>query len=563
MVSENPGKRPKRDSFSGLKEGELIRKLLEFYTEAHSPFGKNLLSDKKESLRREYEAQKKIELLTELNTKMKELLERLTQGPWRAGTFLGTVETTQGKRAVVGVGQRISAVVLGENINEGDLQFGQEVFLNSEGNIVLFPSSLQHRFQAATEIAIVDQVLGNGTVIAMRNEEPILLRVGAQLADTSLNPGDWIRFDSQLGIAFEKIEKQNAKRYFFRQVPPVPFAMIGGYKEQRNYVLARILPSLENPEAARRYGQNSKRTILLHGPPGNGKTLMAKALAYAIGQKTGKKTSFAVVKPGEWESPFVGVTQRNIRECFDALKAAAKNGYAFLFLDEIESIGRIRGNFVGFHADRFLAALLTEIEGFQDMENVLIVAATNRKDLLDPALLQRLSHYEIYLGPPTLEDAREIFQIHLKPSYPYSRNGSSPEDTRKEMVERALSLLYSPNADNETCLIRFRDGTQRTVHARELISGRIIEQICLSAASKAFYRFSQGGEPGLSVRDIEEATYEAIESLRSTLTIQNARSYLRDLPQDLPLLSVEPIQSKQKRVHRYLRVLSFPKRGDR
>src|SRR5262249_29067655 len=153
----------------------------------------------------------------------------------------------------------------------------------------------------------------------------------------------------------------------------------------------------------------------------------------------------------------------------------ADDGFAVLFMDEVEAVGRIRGSAVGHHSDKFLAALLAELDGFSDRTGVAIIAATNRKDLIDPALLAPASDVEITVSRPDLEAARAIFGIHLPESLPFSPNGPLAADTRRAAIETAVSRFYSPNADNELCVLRFRDGKTRTVAGRELASGRVFE----------------------------------------------------------------------------------------
>jgi SpoVK/Ycf46/Vps4 family AAA+-type ATPase len=259
-----------------------------------------------------------------------------------------------------------------------------------------------------------------------------------------------------------------------------------------------------------------------------------------------------VVKPGEWEDPFVGVTQQKIRNCFDALRRASEMGMVLLFLDEIETIGRIRGGLAAHHADKFLGALLAEIDGFADRSNVAIITATNRKDLVDPALLERLSDVEISVRRPDMAGAREIFGIHLPKTIPYSSNGTTSGEARQQIIDAAVARFYSPNADNGLCQLRLRDGKTRTIVARELASGRCIEQVCRAARVQAYNRDASGGEAGLRLTDMESALSDAMEKLASTLTRANVHAYISDLPQDVDVVSVEPIIRKVQRSYRYL-----------
>jgi len=279
---------------------------------------------------------------------------------------------------------------------------------------------------------------------------------------------------------------------------------------------------------------------------------MARVAVSEIARLTDKKCRFAVVKPAEWESPWVGQTQENIRQCFQALREVGEDGYAVLFMDEIESIGRIRGGAVSQHSDKFLAAFLAELDGFADRRNVAIICATNRKDLLDSALYERLSDLEISVGRPEMTSARAIFQIHLPESVPFYPNGELAKSTRQELIDYAVSQFYSPNAGNEVCTLRFRDGKQRIIVARELASGRLFENVSRSARRSAFLRDVRGGAAGVQLVDMQDAVSQALERMRHMLTINNVHAYLADLPQDVDVVSVEPIVRRVKQPHKYL-----------
>jgi SpoVK/Ycf46/Vps4 family AAA+-type ATPase len=197
--------------------------------------------------------------------------------------------------------------------------------------------------------------------------------------------------------------------------------------------------------------------------------------------------------------------------------------------------------------------LLTEINGFADRgARVAILAATNRKDLVDPALLERLSEVEVAVERPDLRGARAIFDIHLPATVPFSPNGSAAPETRTAIIETAVTRFYAPNADNELCVLKFRDGKTRTVAARELASGRAFEQVCRAARHAALLRELRGGEPGVSVSDIESAIGEALTKLATTLSPRNAHAFLTDLPADADVLGVTPLRRRVANPRRYL-----------
>ena len=310
-------------------------------------------------------------------------------------------------------------------------------------------------------------------------------------------------------------------------------------------VLARFVFSIIHPDLAREYQvmDDGARRLLLQGPPGTGKTTLMRMIAARIAQETSQHCRVVTISGAQLYSSYVGETERNIRRCFAQLQDY--DGPGILFFDEIDAIGRVRGNISGYHDDRFLGTLLAELEGMQ-RTNIAVIAATNRSDTLDSALRGRFS-WEIEMPRPDKVAATQIFAIHMPEDLPYQANGFEASRSREDLIDAGVSHLYQPNADNKIASLKFRDGKQREVAARELVSGRLIEQICNSARVAAFERRCRGGESGLSVEDMQTATADAIERLRQTLTVRNISSYLSDLPQDLDVVSVEAIRPRVDR----------------
>jgi SpoVK/Ycf46/Vps4 family AAA+-type ATPase len=404
------------------------------------------------------------------------------------------------------------------------------------------------------ETGIFERHTENGQIVVQDRDQEVVLDVAGSLVGTPLDKGDKVRFDRELYMAFAKLPGEEGRRYFEDEVPEIGRDRIGGQDKNLETVFSVLHQVLLYPEVARQYGLNRRVSVLLVGAPGLGKTLMARITASEMTRMSGRACRLAVVKPAEWYSPWVGVTEANIRNCFQALRKEAKDGFGILFLDEIEAVGRIRGVSTGsLHADRFLAALLAELDGFGDRGNVAIISATNRKDLVDPALLERLSEVEIRLNRPDVRAARSIFQIHLPSDLPYSSNGCSPEATRQEMIERTVSRLYSPNGDNALCTIQFRDGKTRTLTARDLASGRLFEQVCWAARRTAFCRKTMSGMGGgLNVADIDKAISDAMDRLRTAITPENAHAHLEDIPDGRDVVGVIPVGRQAKDPHRYV-----------
>jgi len=480
----------------------------------------------------------------------RELMEQLSEPPLHPAIFHRLLDTAGEPRAIVQAGNARRVVSPGEDMDLTTLVRGDEVFLNNEQNLLVAVSP--DGAPTCGETAMFERWLPDGRLVLRYRDDALVVDAAARLAGAKLKAGDAVRYDRALWMAFEKIELETARRFLLEEVPDLPLSALGGQSENFDNLLSVLTMILVEPQRAAAYALTGRNSVLMVGPPGCGKTLMARVAVSEIRRLTKKECRFAVVKPAEWESPWVGQTQENIRQFFQMLREVGDQGCAIVFMDEIESIGRIRGGAVSQHADKFLAAFLAELDGFADRRNVAIVCATNRKDLLDGALYERLSDLEVSVGRPDLKGARAIFRIHLPESIPFQPNGELARSTREELIELAVSGFYSPNAGNELCTIRFRDGKQRVVVARELASGRLFENVCRTARRGAFLREVRGGTAGVQLSDMQEAVSQTLDRMRTQLTIHNARSYLTDLPQDLDVVSVEPIVRKVKQPHQYL-----------
>jgi len=484
--------------------------------------------------------------------KLKSENDKLTDPPWFPAIYRYVLPDEP--KAMVWFGNTLRVVNLGEEIDPEQFQLGDEVFLNAELNLLL-GGSPYGRPHVGETARFERYVPGGRLVLRSRDQEVVVEQTGA-LATTELESGDQIRWDRTTWIAYERVERRSGEEYFVAEVPDASPGQVGGQRKVLRQLLDALTRTLRSPETAERYHLNSRQSILMVGPPGCGKTLMARVAAAEISRlsgKRGKPCRIAVVKPAEWEDPYVGVTQQNIRNCFAALRKAAEDAYVLLYLDEVDAVARIRGGSLNLHNDKFLAAFLAELDGFMARGGVAVIAATNRKGLLDPAILERLNDREFHVGRPDLDAAREIFGIHLPATLPFSPNGDEAPATRDALIEKAVSLLYDPNADNELCRVGFRDGKTRVVSSRELVSGRLIEQICHAARQSACERDERSGVAGLRSEDIEQAVTEAIDKLSSTLNPGNIRTYLTDLPQDMDIVSVEAIKRPARRAYRYLR----------
>lgn len=481
---------------------------------------------------------------------LKEMLDKLTAPPLHMAVVRGRVDTPAGPRIVVAQGQGRRVVGAADDVDADSLAVGDEVFLSHEMNVVIGVSPVA--LSTCGDTASFARYTGDGNLVLRTHAEEVVAEPVAALAEVELRSGDIVRWDRALGLAYERIQLAAARGYFLDELPEANLAQFGGRPDNLRLLIDNLRIALDADGEALRFGLTGRRSILLKGPPGCGKTLMVRIAASLVSREAGQKCHFAVVKPSEWESPYVGQTQQNIRDCFQAFREAARDGFVVVFFDEVESLGRARGAMNNGHSDKFLASFLAELDGLVDRGNVAVVSATNATHLIDPALWQRIAGIEISVPRPDMAAARDIFAIHLPSGLPYSPNGSQAADTRREVVEAAVSRLYSPNADNQLYRIKFRDGSHRGVFARDLISGRIFAQICDDAKFRAYRRHGKGEGTGLQVEDMHEAVSAALVKLGASLSVRNIRAHLDDLPDDLDVVGVEPIVRRIAHPHRYL-----------
>lgn len=466
-------------------------------------------------------------------------LEHLLSPPLFPARFLGTVTTAAGEYAKVSQNGASRLVVFGAELSATDVHAGDEVYLCHERNVVLARAADSD--EEIGETAVFVRRTDDGRLVLEDRDAEVVVTTGAALAAEALRPGDSILWDRTARIALGRIETAQ-RTVGYEEIGATPPQALGGFDATRDRVLDRFVLGLLHPETAREYRvlDDNSRRLLLIGPPGTGKTTLMRTVAARIAEQAQRRCRVATISAAELYSSYVGETERNIRRCFTML--ADHEGPGIAFFDELDAIGRARGHASGYHDDRFLGTLLAELEGIK-RSDVAVIAATNRADALDPALRGRFA-WELEIPRPNLRAARQIFAVHMTEDVPYRPSADGNTMTRQVIIDTGVQRLYEPNADNRIAALQFRDGKRREVAARELVSGRLIEQICAAARSAAFERRCRGGEPGITVDDMRDAAADAIERLRNTLTTQNAKSYLTDLPPDLDVVSVEPIRPR-------------------
>jgi proteasome-associated ATPase len=396
-------------------------------------------------------------------------------------------------------------------------------------------------------------------VVKCRDEIALVLAPPGLLA-ADLKPGDLLRWIPDALVAIERVDHAQDSAFFLEAAPDVTFDNIGGLDD----AIGRILDILDihwfHPEAARRFRLPRKGSLLLVGPAGNGKTMIGKALANLLGQRTcGGRAHFLNIKPGALHSVWYSQSEANYREVFRVARELGEKDPAtpvVMFLDEVDAIGVARGHSHMRVHDTVLTALIAELDGLAERGNILVVAATNRREALDPALLRpgRLGDIILEVPRPGLRGARQIFAKHLPEDIPYAVNGQGADSKaqREELIDRAVSRLFAPNAGHELATLTFRDNRRRPVRPADLVSGAVIANISLAAREQASLRCRNAGDVGLRLEDLLDAIEREFDAAAGVLTPANCRNFLTDLPYDADIVNVERPLRRPAATHRFI-----------
>jgi proteasome-associated ATPase len=444
---------------------------------------------------------------------LKEEVDRLAQPPSAFGTFLamredGTVDIFTGGRKL--------RVNVSPGVETDELQRGQEVMLNEALNVV---AALE--FETQGEVVMLKEVFADGEralVIAHADEERVI-KLAEPLRGVPLRAGDSLMLDTRSGYAYEKIHKAEVEELVLEEVPDISYHDIGGLGPQIEQIRDAVeLPYL-HADLFREHQLRPPKGVLLYGPPGCGKTLIAKAVANSLAKQVAEKTGaegksfFLNIKGPELLNKYVGETERHIRLVFQRAREKASAGTpVIVFFDEMDSIFRTRGSGVSSDVENTIVPqLLSEIDGVEGLENVIVIGASNREDMIDPAILRpgRLD-VKIKIERPDAEAAKDIFSKYILTGLPLhpddlKEHGSSPDATVDAMIQRVVERMYSETEENRFLEVTYANGDKEVLYFKDFNSGAMIQNIVDRAKKMAIKEFLDSGQKGMRVNHLLNA----------------------------------------------------------
>jgi proteasome-associated ATPase len=460
---------------------------------------------------------------------LREEVEKLTQPPSAYGVVVG--KNDDGTVDVLSSGRKMRVSVHPE-IDLDELQRGQEVVLNESFNVILARTP-----EIAGEIVTVKDLLDDGIrcIVVGRADEERVCELSDALRGLRLRPGDSMLMDVRSGLLLEKLPRPEVEDLLLEEVPDITYGDVGGLDDQ----IEQIADAVELPflyaELFAEHRLPAPKGILLYGPPGCGKTLIAKAVANSLARKVadkigeGKGRSYFInIKGPELLNKYVGETERQIRLVFQRAREKSEEGWpVIVFFDEMDSMFRTRGSGISSDMESTIVPqLLAEIDGVEGLRNVIVIGATNREDLIDPAILRpgRLD-VKIKIERPNKDAARQIFARYLTPEIPLDeeevgRLGRGDGYAAvASMIDATIEEMYRDDEANRFLEVTYQNGDKEILYYKDFASGAMIENIVRRAKKLAIKRHIAGAAKGVRTQDLVDSIkqeYKEHEDLPNT-----------------------------------------------
>jgi proteasome-associated ATPase len=514
---ESPEANELRNTIAGLEEElSVLRRRLQDSPRRVRVLEERLLEAKGQLTQAVHQNEKLAAVLEETREQLailREEVEKLTAPPNPFGTILGINEDGT---ADVMTGGRKLRVNVEPTLEIKELERGQEVLLNEAYNVIDIRD-----FEPQGEVVAVKEIVDEHRLIVLgRGDEERVIERAAPLVNEFLRVGDHVRLDTRTGLAFEKLLRPEIEELVLEEVPDTTYEKVGGLREQIETIRDAVeLPYLYKDRFTD-YQLKAPKGILLYGPPGCGKTLIAKAvansLAKAVAEKTGSEDSrsyFLNIKGPELLNKYVGETERQIRVIFQRAKEKSDEGVpVIVFFDEMDSLFRTRGTGISSDVESTIVPqLLSELDGVEALKNVIVIGASNREDLIDPAILRpgRLD-VKIKIERPGPEASEQIFGIYLVPELPldseelaaHDGNGQALVET---MIKSTVRRVFEDSDANRFLEVTYANGDKELLYFKDFLSGAMIENIVRRAKKEAIKREIAKGSSGIKSSDLIDA----------------------------------------------------------
>lgn len=420
--------------------------------------------------------------------------------------------------ANVYVSGRKMKVNLHPSIKAKELRKGQEVILNEAFNIIE-----SRGFDGQGEVVRLKDLLeGRRALVTLHFDEEKVAELGEPLLAERLSVGDHLLYDPRSGYVIEKLPKSEAEELVLEEVPDVSYEHIGGLDKEIEQVRDAVELPFLHPQLFAEHRLSPPKGVLLYGPPGCGKTLIAKAVANSIAKKLGHLTGkevrsfFLHVKGPELLNKYVGESERQVREVFKKAKERAADGNpVIVFFDEMDALFRTRGTGISSDVESTIVPqFLSEIDGVERLRNVIVIGASNRQDLIDPAVLRagRLD-VKIKISRPDLPAAREIFSKYVVSDLPFAveevdRCGGDRHALVDRLIGVTVETMYAMTEENKFLEVTYASGEKETLYFKDFASGALIEGIVSRAKKYAIKRTIATGEKGIKTEDLQRAIRE-------------------------------------------------------
>lgn len=443
-------------------------------------------------------------------------VEKLSEPPGSTATFVSADHERHEVYAVVnGRKMVLSASTL---VELGKIRPGQELLLN-EALVVVGVESYERTGEIVTVKLVIDS---ERALVQVHADDERVMRISGRLQDQQVRVGDTVLADTKAGFILEHVERPDVEHLLLEEIPDVSYEDIGGLDEQIEQIKDTVELPFEQPELYREHGLKPPKGVLLYGPPGTGKTLIARAVATSLAEKISKRDGqdrsrsyFLNIKGPQLLDKYVGETERQIREIFSRARDRAASGIpVVIFFDEMEALFRTRGSGVSSDVETTVVPqLLAEIDGVEQLDNVIVIGASNREDMIDPAILRpgRLD-VKIRIERPNRAGAADILLKYLTPNLPIhsdeiARHGSAQAAVRA-MAQACVDELFERSARNEFIEVTYADGSKDILYMCDFVSGAMLAAIVDRAKKRAIKDLLSSGERGIRQQHLLDALAE-------------------------------------------------------